>query len=121
MKQFLIIMFSLWSFSLVAQTESYMHEYKSGKSILTYSYIQRNDSTFMYGHLKDRKTGAPILNINILVKDFRIGTVTDLGGDFTLFLPRQEGTIIFDKAGYIFFEFPYKYKSEYFRKHSAHH
>lgn len=121
MKQFLIIMFSLWSFSLVAQTEPYMHEYKSGKSILTYSYIQRNDSTFMYGHLKDKKTDAPILNINIVVKDFRIGTVTDLVGDFTLFLPGREGTIIFDKTGYTYFEFPYKYKSEYSKKPSAHH
>lgn len=121
MTQFLMIVFSLWSFNLAAQTEPYMHEYKSGKSILRHSYVQRNDSTFMYGHLKDKKTNAPILNINILVKDFRIGTVTDLDGNFTLFLPRQEGTIIFDKTGYIYFQFPYTYKKDYFKKPSAHH
>lgn len=121
MKQFFSIVFVFWSFSLVAQTEPYMHEYKNGKSILLYSYIQRNDSSFMYGHLKEKKRNASILNVNILVKDFRIGTVPDLDGNFTLFLPRQDGTIIFDKAGDTYFEFPYRYKKEDLKKPLAHH
>ena len=75
----------------------------------------------MYGHLKEKKTNAQILNINISVQDFRSGTVPDLDGNFTLFLPRQEGTIIFDKTGYTYFEFSYKYKKEYLKKPSAHH
>lgn len=98
-----------------------MYEYKNGKSVLHYSYIQRNDSSFMDGHLKEKKTNASILNINISVKDFRIGTVPDLDGNFTLFLPRQEGTIIFDKTGYAYFEFPYKYQKVDLKKPSAHH
>lgn len=83
--------------------------------------MQRNDSSFMYGHLKEKKTNAPILNINILVKDFRIGTVSNREGNFRLFLPRKEGTIIFDKTGYTYFEFSYKYNKEYSKKPSSHH
>lgn len=98
-----------------------MHEYKKGKSIMLYSYIQRNDSSFLYGHLKERKSNAPIQNINLVVKDFRIGTVSNLDGNFTLFLPRQEGTIIFDNTGDTYFEFPYKYKKEDLKRPSAHH
>lgn len=98
-----------------------MHEYKKGPCTLFYSYIQRNDSTFMYGYLKDKKTNAPVLNVNIGVKDFSIGTVPRLDGNFLLFLPRQEGTIIFDKIDYTYFELPYKFRKENLKKPSAHH
>lgn len=122
MKQLLNIILLFGSFSSVAQTNvPNMNEYKKGKSILLYSYFQRNDSIFMYGHLKEKKTNAPVLNINIVVRDFRIGTVPDLNGNFVLFLPRQEGTIIFDKTGYTYFELAYKYKEEDLKRPSAHH
>lgn len=122
MKQFLTIILLFGSFGLLAQTdESYMHEYKKGPCTLFYSYIQRNDSTFMYGYLKAKKTNAPVLNVNINVKDFSVGTVPRLDGNFLLFLPRQEGTIIFDKTGNIYFEFPYEYRKEKLKRPSAHH
>ena len=122
MKQFLISLLLLCSSSLSAQTyEPYLHEYKKGKSILRYSYIQRNDSSFIVGQLKDRKTGASVPNINILIKEFRIGTVPDLEGNFVLFLPRPEGTIVFDKTGYTYFQFPYTYKKDDLKRPSAHH
>ena len=79
MKKLLIGTLLLSSFSLLAQSDqTYLHEYKNGKSILFYSYIQRNDSSFMVGQLKDRKTDTPVANVNIQVKDFRIGTVPDI-------------------------------------------
>jgi hypothetical protein len=121
MKQLPVMVFLLWSCSSVAQTGSFVHEYKTGKSILMYSYIQRNDSSFIYGHLKEKKTHAPILNVNILVKDFGIGTVPGLDGNFTLFLPRQEGTLVFDKPGDVYFAFPYKFKKDDLKKPTAHH
>jgi len=128
-KQFLSIVFLFWSFSALAQTEPYIYEYKKGKTILTYSYIHRNDNMFIYGNLQDHKTNAPITDINITLKDFRIGTVTTPAGNFKIFLPRQEGTIVFDKPTYTYFEFDYKFKKEftntdkkeYSKKPSAHH
>jgi hypothetical protein len=121
MKQLLIMVFLFWSCSAMAQTSPFMHEYKSGKSILMYSYLQRNDSSFIYGHLKEKKTDVPILNVNIQVKDFRIGTVPDLDGNFKLFLPGKEGILVFNKPGDVYFEFPYKYRKDDLKKPTAHH
>ena len=111
------------STTALAQTGPYLHEYKSGKHIFMYSYIQKNDSSFIHGLLKERRTDIPIQNINIAVKDFPIGTVPDTVGNFKLFLPRKEGTITFDKRGVnnLYFEFPYKYVKDDLKKTTAHH
>lgn len=122
MKHFLIIAFVCVSFSLSAQAdEPSWHEYKKGKVILMYSYVQRNDSIFISGYLEDRRTNSPVSGMNVVVKDFRIGTVSDRDGDFRLFLPRQEGTLVFDKTGFAYFQFPYQCKRDDMKDHSAHH
>lgn len=100
--------------------EPFLHEFKKGKTILLYSYAQRRDSTFLTGYLKE-KGGQPLLNMNITVKGFPIGTVPDTNGNFRIFLPVKEGVIIFDKTNYAYFEFPYKYRREDQQKPTAHH
>ena len=117
----LLTIFLLASCSAAAQADkTFMHEYKKGRSILLYSYIQKNDSAFIYGRVKEKGTDTPILNINILVKDFRIGTVHNTYGNFMLFLPSKKGTIIFDKTGSVYFEFPFEFKKDDLRMPSAH-
>lgn len=86
-----------------------------------YSYVQRNDSIFISGHLKDKKSNAPVSDMNVVVKDFRIGTVSDRDGNFRLFLPRLEGTLVFGKTGFAYFEFPYRFKRNDMKDLSAHH
>ena len=86
-----------------------------------YSYVQRNDSIFISGYLKDRKLTAPVSDMNVVVKDFMIGTVSDRDGNFSLFLPRQEGTLVFDKTGFAYFEFPYRFNRDDMKGYSAHH
>lgn len=122
MKQLFFIIIALSaSVDLPAQVnDSYVYEFKSGKSVLRYSYIQKNDSCFIYGHLEE-KAHQPIIDINITVKDFRVGTVPDRSGNFRLFLPATKGTIVFDKTGYTYFEFPYEYKRQELKRPSAHH
>jgi hypothetical protein len=122
MKQLFFIIALTGSVDLSAQVnDSHVYEFKRGKSVLLYSYMQKNDSCFIYGHLKERKAHRPILNVNITVKDFRIGTVPDRAGNFRLFLPATKGIIVFDKTGYTYFEFPYEYKRQDLKKPSAHH
>lgn len=122
MKHFLIVVLVCASFTLRAQADGpYLHEYKKGKSILMYSYVQRNDSIFISGYLEDKKSNAPVSDMNVVVKDFRLGTVSDRDGNFRLFLPRLEGTLVFDKAGFSYFEFLYRFKRDDMKDHSAHH
>ncbi len=90
--------------------DKYNYNFKSKKSLLIYAYSYKNDSLFFHGQLKEKSTGSPIYNMNIFVKNFRIGTVPDLEGRFKIFLPEKKGIMIFDKTAYERFEFSFKYK-----------
>lgn len=96
------------------------YKYKSKMSLLSYTYLIQNDSVFIYGQLQEKNTNNPVININIVLQDFRIGTVPNLNGEFQLFLPRKEGVILFDKAGFTKFEFPFKYNKEEISKPLTH-
>ncbi len=65
-------------------TQPFLHEFRKGKSILYYSYMQRYDSTFLIGSLKERASGQSVLDVNITVKGFPIGTVPDTTGNFKI-------------------------------------
>lgn len=124
MKSFLIpvlVSFAPCNLAAAQTSEPLLHEYMKGKSILLYSYAQRHDSTFLIGRLKERRSGQPVSNINILVKEFRVGTVPDSLGNFSIFLPVKQGVITFDKPGYGYFEFPFKYAKEDPKRPTAHH
>lgn len=122
MKRFALIIFLFQSFSLSAQTDkAFMHEYKKRNCALAYSYIQKGDSLLIYGHVEDRRTSGPVVGMNIVVMGFPIGTVSDPGGNFKLLLPRQQGTLIFDKTGFGSFEFPFRFKKDDLKRPSAHH
>ncbi|HRK53790.1 MAG TPA: hypothetical protein PK185_07740 [Cyclobacteriaceae bacterium] len=81
--------------------------FKSKKCVLSYSYLVKNDSTFMHGFLKEIKTNAPVYNMNISVDGHSIGTVPNLEGEFLLYLPQKRGTILFDKVRYDKFKMEY--------------
>jgi hypothetical protein len=125
MKRFVIPLFLLTfthcNLTVAQPAMSFLHEFKKGKSILLYSYTQRRDSTFLTGHLQARGSRQPVLNVNIIVKGFPIGTVPDIHGTFMIFLPAKEGVIIFDKTNDAYFEFPYKYKKEELKQPFSHH
>jgi len=125
MKSLFLISVSILTFIFFdtrAQSENpLIYKYKSKMCSLSYTYIIQNDSVFIYGQLHENKTNNPVININILLQDFRIGTVPNLNGEFQLFLPRQEGVILFDKTGFTKFEFPFKYNKEEIRKPFTHH
>lgn len=84
-------------------------KYESGKSILYYSYSVNKDSIYFVGRLEERIGKAPILNMNIEVKNHRIGTVPDRNGKFKIFLPDRKGTLIFNKIAFEKFEFNYSF------------
>ena len=88
--------------------QHYQLKYRCDKCVLTYSFYSINDSTFIYGRLSEKKTNDPVTDINILLKGFRIGTVSNLQGEFRLFLPVKEGVLSFDKTGFDKFDLPYK-------------
>lgn len=100
--------------------QTFLHEFRKGKSVLYYSYTQRHDSTFLVGSLKERASGRSVLNVNITVKGFPIGTVPDVTGNFRIRLPAKEGIIIFDKTNELYFEFPYNFRKEEFKPPFAH-
>ena len=110
---FVLSLFALassFTFLDIAQ-QRYAHEYRSGKFLLFYSYVSRNDSIFMGGFLREKRSENPILGVNVTIENSRIGTVSELpGGKFEIFLPRKQGKILFqDPSSYKGFEFSYKF------------
>lgn len=52
------------------------------------------------GIVLDKNTGEPLIGATILVKDTSIGVVTDLGGNFTLKLPKENVQLVISYIGY---------------------
>jgi hypothetical protein len=102
-------------------SQPFLHEFRKGKSILEYSYIQRHDSTFLTGCLKEKSARRPVIGVNIIVKGFPIGTVSDMTGNFRIFLPAKDGILTFDKTHDLFFEFPFSFRKEEIRPPFSHH
>lgn len=101
----------LWccSFSfLFTQQEQYQYSFKSQHCIVGYQFEEYNDSTFMYGKVVDKRTKKGVLNMNIMLLEFRIGTVTDLNGNFRIFLPIQKGSVVFVKTAFDKFSIVFK-------------
>jgi hypothetical protein len=69
----------------------------------------------MVGVIKN-KNNKPVSDINIMISEFRIGTVADQFGEFELSLPKNQGTILFDKTNFTRFTRAYRVTPEYLRK-----
>ena len=91
-------------------SEYYTNIFKSSKTVLNYKIVDRNDSTFMMGELIERNSRQPIMNMNIELVGYRIGTVPDIGGKFRLWLPQKDGVVRFIKDRFDEFEVPYTSK-----------
>ena len=60
-------------------------------------------------HLADRpikgkvtaENGAPLANVNILVKGTSNGTISDADGNFSISIPDQGATLVFSFVGYL--------------------
>ena len=74
------------------------------------SYSIKKDSIYFFGQLSEKASKYPIVNMNVEVKGFKIGTVPDSKGNFVLLLPKEKGTLIFNKAGFERFEFKFNLK-----------
>lgn len=70
-----------------------------------YSFIQKSDSLFIEGTVKDRQD-KPVADMNVLIPEHRVGTVTNSAGEFSLYLPRlfRKGVILFDKTSFSRFD-----------------
>ena len=122
LQSIIIVLFLVCSSTSLAQkNESDMQYFTKGKCELHYAFMNRNDSSFIYGHVKERRTDRAVIGINIIVMGFPIGTVSDSDGNFRLFLPVRQGTLLFDKTGFTRFEFPFIFKKNNLKIPSAHH
>ena len=98
------ILFIFCSQIIFAQGDKpYTHTYKSKKAFVNYSFRISNDSLFCVGTVLDKSSKSSI-NINIYLQGTQIGTVSNLQGIFKIYLPREEGKLIFDKIGEFKFE-----------------
>jgi TonB-linked SusC/RagA family outer membrane protein len=52
------------------------------------------------GKITDKNTGAPLPGVNVLVKGTTFGTLTDIGGKFSIALPETNGTLVLSFIGY---------------------
>ena len=55
----------------------------------------------VYGYVTDEQDRAYVPGVNILVKDTRIGTVTDIDGYYRLTIPPDATTLVFSSVGYV--------------------
>ncbi len=51
-------------------------------------------------------TGETLIGVNVILKDTRQGTVTDIDGDFTLSVPSANSTLVFSYVGFRELEVP---------------
>lgn len=109
------------SASLAQKSELGMQHFTKGKCVLQYAFMNKNDSSFIYGQVKERRTERAVIGINIILMGFPIGTVSDSDGNFQLFLPVRQGTLFFEKTGFTSFEFPFIFKKNNLKIPSAHH
>lgn len=58
------------------------------------------------GSVIDAETKEPMIGASVVVKDTRVGTITDVDGNFTLELPNGANTLIFSYVGYLKKEVP---------------
>lgn len=99
-------------FLIVTSAISFAQEkkitFEKNKCRVSYDFVLRNDSTFMVGIIKD-KNNVPVSDINIMINEFRIGTVANQVGEFELFLPKNQGIILFDKTSFTRFTMAYQF------------
>jgi lantibiotic modifying enzyme len=90
-----------------------MKRFESKETVLLYSIQSTKDKISLVGYLKEKKTNAPVDNINIEIVEDRIGTVPDLDGKFELTWQKKKDEkkkiIKFDKTGFEKFDFICKY------------
>jgi TonB-linked SusC/RagA family outer membrane protein len=62
------------------------------------SLIQQQKVT---GKVTDATTGEPLPGVNVRIEGTNIGTITDIGGNYTIEVPAQDAVIQFSFIGYI--------------------
>src|SRR5690554_4835741 len=68
-------------------------------------------SSFMFAQVDVRgkvidTTGESLIGVNVVIKDSRQGTVTDIDGNFSLEVPSLNNTLVFSYVGYTELEVP---------------
>lgn len=53
------------------------------------------------GTVVDSKTKEPLLGVNVMVKNSRLGTVTDFDGNFSIKIPQNDAVLVFSYIGYV--------------------
>ena len=80
---------------------TYPYTFKSKKCMVKYGFINLNDSAFIHGFVFEKsKKEVAVHNINIMIPEYRIGTVTQPDGGFRLYLPTRKGNVSFAKTNY---------------------
>jgi len=62
-------------------------------SLITYAQVN------VRGKVVDA-TGETLIGVNVILKDTRQGTVTDVEGEFTLSVPSTSSTLVFSYVGF---------------------
>lgn len=106
------IMVSLLGFTFFQSEETYKYRYKSKDCIVYYSYELNNDSLRMVGMIWKKKTNEPVVGMNIQLMEYRVGTVSNGVGKFSLLLIKREGKLFFHLTEYTNFELPFSIKDE---------
>ncbi len=58
------------------------------------------DATTVTGHVVSADDGDPIIGASVVVNGTRLGTVTDINGDYSITLPQGRRQLVFSMVGY---------------------
>ncbi|MCG8579773.1 MAG: carboxypeptidase-like regulatory domain-containing protein, partial [Bacteroidales bacterium] len=70
------------------------------------SELQQPYQETIRGTVADRKTGELLPGVNVVVKNSRLGTITDVNGEFEISMPSGKKALIFSFIGYQMKEVP---------------
>lgn len=120
----LIIGLSILLQSVHCVAQSFDHEFIHRDKVCNvyYSFIQKNDSSFIIGSVKDRRNN-PVPDMNIYNYEYRLGTVTNPAGEFALWLPPslKKGNLQFEKFYFTRFTVPFVVMFSDKKKPRTHH
>ena len=82
--------------NVAPQLKTYWLDY--GLSAPTYNYD--SDGTTVSGRIVSAEDGDPLIGASVMVKGTRLGTVTDIDGNYSITLPQGSRQLTFSYVGY---------------------
>ncbi|MEG0994182.1 MAG: SusC/RagA family TonB-linked outer membrane protein [Bacteroidales bacterium] len=96
-----VYLICLLSYSGIRQVEATQQKVSSldGQTQISGNFDSSQQTKVVRGVIKDN-TGQPIIGANIVVKDTRVGIITDLDGRFSINVPSPNATLVISYIGY---------------------